>query len=163
MMIQQKEISKMRRSTQYYREKIHKYRQHSRASLSPDRIRTRDTVSPVPSVDGTGVGCIVGEQSSFFSVGPSDVDRESSVAPSEHLEESPSYTPVVGGRSASSSTLRSNDKTPSSNRSTPQARSEKSPNNLSPLTATNDSLTAKNLKKLSAGDPERFDMFILPT
>lgn len=90
MLLQQKEISKMRRSTQYYREKIHKYGQQSRASESPDRSRT-----PV------GASYVL-----------SDIERESSVAPSEQLEESlPTYT---RGSTASESTVRSNLSTPQS-------------------------------------------------
>ena len=157
MLLQQKEISKMRRDTQYYRKKIHRYRQHSRASVSPDRSRPRDPFSPVPSLDRTGRGR--GTDDNSFSVGPSDVERDSSVAPSEHLEDSfPTYTPVRSGEV----TLRSPDL--SSNRSTPASRVvTRSPNTLSPMTATaaTDSLTVKNLKKLSTTDPERYVLIYL--
>ena len=94
MLLQQKEISKMRRSTQYYREKIHKYGQQSRASESPDRSRTP-------------VGASYGRDDHL-----SDVERESSVAPSEQLDESfPTYT---RGSMASGSSVRSNLSTPQS-------------------------------------------------
>lgn len=120
MLLQQKEISKMRRSTQYFREKIHKYRQHSRTSMSPDRSRT-----PV------GAGHSVDDHLSY-SVGPSDIERDSFVAPSEQLDESfPSYTSVGRGNTSGSSLNRSPDKPMRPNWSTPQFK--KSPMSASPL------------------------------
>lgn len=151
MMIQQKEISKMRRSTEYYREKIHKYRQHCRASTSPDRH------SRAPSLDGAaGMGPGMDEQYSF-TAGLSDADRESSVAPSEHLDETLSasgYTP--GKRDTSGSSLGgSPDKTPRSHHRTPLSASKRSPMSASPMSALSDSFTTNNLKKLSVQHPER--------
>ena len=170
MMLQQKEISKMRRSTQYYREKIHKYRQRSRASVSPDRSsRAHDTTaSPAPSLDERERSGVDEQLSSFSMGGPSDMERDSSVPPPEQLEESfPTYTPVKSA-DTSSSTLKSPDRSPGSNRSTPVSRTaatsaaaavSKSPHTLSPLTLTTttatDSLTVRNLKKRSVRDTER--------
>lgn len=122
MLLQQKEISKMRRSTQYYREKIHKYRQHSRASMSPDRSRT---------LGGTGHSI---DEHLSYSVGPSDIERDSSMAPSEHFDESfPTYSSVGRGNTSGSSIIRSPDRPMRSNWSTPQ--SKKSPMSAFPMAA----------------------------
>ncbi len=138
----------MRRSTHYFRDKIRSYRQHSRSSLSPDQSRGRDPTSPAQSID---------EQ--FSSMGLSDIDRESSVAPSEHLDESfVSYASTQKDLS-SSSLNRSPEKTPRSNSnwsaSHHTVRSKLSPVTTSPLTASSESLTVQNLRKLSAQDAER--------
>ena len=159
MLLQQKEISEMHRSTQYYREKIQRYRQHSRASVSPDRSsRAHDAFSPAPSLDRTRG---VDENISSFSMnGQSDMDRDSSVAPSEHLEDSfPSYTPVRSGE-VSLASLRSTE--PSLARSPviapplPQREgggSVRSATSLSPLTAT---VGVESLTKASSRDSERY-------
>ena len=51
MLLQQAEISKIRRSAQYYREKIHRYSSQQKRDVSPSS--DRDLFSPSPSLDDT--------------------------------------------------------------------------------------------------------------
>ena len=147
MMLQQKEISKMRRSTHYYREKIHKYRQRSRASPSPDLNLERDA-------DGIRISQSMDEQLSY-SIGMSDFDRESSMAPSEQMDELyHASSPVKKDSSTATPLTNSPEKTPQSKSMPSWKRTSKgSPMSASPLTTNaSESLTVQNL---SSHDTER--------
>ena len=150
MMLQQKEISKMRRSTHYYRDKIRRYREHSRNTPSPDQNQEqeRETTSPVPS-DGTGVNQSMDEQSS--SIPASDIERDSEIAPSEQLEDS-----LPSTQKDLSTTTRSPNKTQRSNKSISYTVSKEITLSPSSLPTASEPPSVKNLKKLSSKDMERY-------
>ena len=156
MVLQQKEITKMRRSTQYYRDKIHKYRQNAHPSRTP---------SPFPSLDESVVSQVADESGSEHSVAEelSEMVHGSSAPPSEHLEHSlpveqqsysvsfPTYTP---------SDQVTTQPTSVSDLQTPEASEIKSPSRTSPArvtgspsvrtsrTPTSETMTLKKLKKV---------------
>lgn len=157
-MMQHKEISKMRRSTQFYRHKIHKYRHHAK-DATPTLEQSQDGHEAQLSLDGSRMSSGVEENLSYSAVF-SDADRESSVAPSEHLDDSfPAYTPFKADHS--SSVTEALEKTRSSSKTTPisswtqQGLSRRSQISVSPLTAASESVTEKSLKKSSAQDLTR--------
>lgn len=102
MLLDQKEISKIRNSTRYYREKIRSYRSRSHASPSP-----------APSVDDSIIShthdysrSMTPDYSIFSDISGADESQTTSATPSEHLEPSiplgtshtatfPTYSPSI--------------------------------------------------------------------
>ena len=83
MMLQHKEISKMRRSTQFYRQKIHKYRHQAKAA-TPTLDQSQDNQDVQASLHRSQVSSAAEDEQSYSEMF-SDADQESSAAPSEQF------------------------------------------------------------------------------
>ena len=158
LMMQHKDISKMRRSTQFYRQKIHKYRHHAKTS-TPTPEQNQDGHETRPSLDGSRISPGVEEDHLAYSGVLSDIDQRSSMIPSENLDDSfLSYMHLKAD--LSSSMTEALERTGSSSKSTLStsnthlARSSGSTISTSPLKTPSESVTETSLK-LSPRDSAR--------
>ena len=177
MLQQQNEISKIRKSTQYYREKIHKYSQATAASTgrhpspSPDR-----GFSPAPSSTEGRSRRSLAESFSRASEAMEPAllsDREPSAAPSEDLEATsssasfPTYPPrhgasepptadiseaIEGEDKPSTSTLEQQEHTPE----TPSGKTPSKSRSQTSTPKSDSQRTLKKLKKLASPSAEDY-------
>ena len=162
MLLEQQEISKIQKSTQFYRDKIRGYR--SRSYASP---------SPVPSADESVSTyysqCRTPNRSILSDLSGVDDGRDKSATPSEHLEPAsfPTYSPSTAkDASTHQDTSQQDDMTQSDSSMSEQLersreRSGRSPRSLkrkivSPMAERKEkSVALKHLRKLASSEAEK--------
>ncbi len=150
MFMQQREISKIRRSAQYYRQKIHRYRSQE-GSGREDHLSTSDReISPAPSVEG----------SRRYSLDHSISEDLSKTREQEEAKEIEHATPVAATQTptlpTSSSTTLSPHPSPEEPKSSSLRKLKDRTSDDTLNTPATDSTTVRRLQEIASGrDAER--------